>query len=76
MPIEVIEKACERTINNTGKCNFQYCDTIISKWKDIGIKSIEDIIAADEKYYNEKQAKSEQKHKKIESPQILFPCLR
>ncbi len=61
MPIEVIEKACERTINNTGKCNFQYCDTIISKWKDIGIKSIEDIIAADEKYYNEKQAKSEQK---------------
>ncbi|MEG1152888.1 MAG: DnaD domain protein [Oscillospiraceae bacterium] len=58
---EILEKACERTIANTGKCNFQYCDKMLTEWHKNGIKTLEQIQLADEKYYAEKTAAKSEK---------------
>lgn len=43
----VIEVACERTVLNTDKKRFNYADTILSHWHDIGVRHKGDIDVMD-----------------------------
>ncbi|MGL4790996.1 MAG: DnaD domain protein [Anaerotignaceae bacterium] len=44
LPMEVIEFACEKTIQNTGKASFAYADKILSGWHSAGVKHKDDIL--------------------------------
>ncbi|MBR0085975.1 MAG: DnaD domain protein [Lachnospiraceae bacterium] len=47
--IEMIQKACERTVLSTGKASFDYTDAILKAWKDNNVLAPEDIEAYDKK---------------------------
>lgn len=47
---EIIIEACNRTIQAIHRPSFEYADTILSKWKEHGIKNLEDIRALDEEF--------------------------
>ncbi len=46
--LDIINEACGRTIQSTGKASFKYADSILSKWHDNGIHHLEDISRLDE----------------------------
>ncbi len=47
MPLEVIEIACSKTVENTGKAAFSYANKIIENWYNTGINSVEAVEKAD-----------------------------
>ena len=50
LPYEVIEEACERTILQTHQPSFSYADSILKKWHEAGVTSVEDIKQLDEEH--------------------------
>lgn len=50
MPLEVIEIACSKTLENTGKAAFSYANKIIENWHKAGISSIEAVEKADTEF--------------------------
>lgn len=46
-PIDVIQLACQRTILQTGKVSFPYADSILTKWKESGVKNVGDVETLD-----------------------------
>ena len=48
--MEVIEEACNRTVLATDSHRLEYCDKILSSWKQKGIYGLNDIAAADSAY--------------------------
>jgi phosphopantothenoylcysteine decarboxylase/phosphopantothenoylcysteine decarboxylase/phosphopantothenate--cysteine ligase len=52
LPLEIIKLACEKTIINQAKVNFPYADSILNKWKQENIKTIEDIERLEKTYYD------------------------
>lgn len=52
-PVGIICEACSRTIMKIHSASFEYADTILTNWKDAGVKSIDDIIKLDEKHAKE-----------------------
>lgn len=52
--IDIIVDACNRTMNAIHQPSFEYADTILSKWKDRGIKSMTDIKLLDEEHNKNK----------------------
>ncbi len=60
-PFEVIEKAFETTVNNTGKASISYCNAILCRWYDDGYKTLEDVEAASEQYKHDKTGVTEKK---------------
>lgn len=53
--IELIQKACEKTIQAIHEPSFEYTDRILSNWKDNQISSLEDVTKADEEHQKRKK---------------------
>jgi DnaD/phage-associated family protein len=52
LPLDIIKLACEKTIINQAKVNFPYADSILNKWKQENIQTIEDIETLEKTYYD------------------------
>ena len=48
--MSLILEACARTINKTHSPSFEYADSILKRWKDAGIDTLEKVKAADEEF--------------------------
>lgn len=60
-PLNVIEKACEKTIMGTGQVSFPYADSIIEKWNSSNIKTIEAVNKEEKEFEETKKIKASQK---------------
>lgn len=47
LPLNLITLACERTIKNTGRSNFDYTDKILATWHANGVTQADDVAALD-----------------------------
>lgn len=47
---EVIEEACSRTIRSAHEANFAYANSILKKWHENGIRTLDDIAKSDSLY--------------------------
>lgn len=47
-PLEMVVWACDQAILSTGKVSFQYADTIIKRWHEQGIKTLDEAKAQSE----------------------------
>ncbi len=61
MPFEVIEKAFEITVDNTGKASVDYCNAVLCRWFDAGYKTLEEVEAASEQYKHDKTGATDKK---------------
>ncbi|MCT4611955.1 MAG: DnaD domain protein [Clostridia bacterium] len=52
--LEIILLACKKTVDQTGKANFKYIDSILNAWKKENVVSIDDIIKLDEAHESSK----------------------
>lgn len=66
LPIELIEKACNKTMTTIGKPNFDYVEKILISWLDNNIKTLDDVEQNNEKFKIEKQMKNEEMKKRME----------
>lgn len=48
--LEIICKACEKTVLATNKPSFKYAETILASWKKSNVKTLEDISRLDDKH--------------------------
>lgn len=48
--LDLIFEACSRTVLKTGQASFPYADSILKKWHEQGVRTLDDVKAADEKY--------------------------
>lgn len=55
--LDLILEACNRTMNAIHQPSFDYTDTILKKWMEKGVKSLNDVAALDESYLKEKANK-------------------
>ena len=56
-PLEIILEACDRTMNMIHQPNFDYTDSILKKWHDKGVRSLNDIAELDATFTREKELK-------------------
>jgi DnaD/phage-associated family protein len=47
---EIVKEACNRTLASTQKPNFQYADSILTRWHDANVRTPEDIKKLDEEH--------------------------
>ena len=52
MPFELIELAATRTVTNTGKVAFSYCNKILEKWHSAGYTNVSEVESAEADYIN------------------------
>ncbi len=52
MPFELIELAANRTVANTGKAAFSYCNKILEKWHNAGYTNVGEVESAEANYIN------------------------
>ena len=52
--MDIILDACNRTINTIHQPSFEYADSILSKWKEKGIRTLSDIKALDDAHTKNK----------------------
>lgn len=52
MPFELIELAATRTVTNTGKAAFSYCNKILEKWHSAGYTNVSEVESAEADYIN------------------------
>ena len=50
MPLELIQEACDRSVENIDKPKFSYVDKILAGWNKKGITTIEGVKAADDDF--------------------------
>ncbi|MDO4478128.1 MAG: DnaD domain protein [Lachnospiraceae bacterium] len=53
--LDMIKKAASRTLENTGGPRFSYADSILSRWHEDGIRTLEEAAAADEAFRQKKK---------------------
>lgn len=53
---ELIQKACEKTVQTIHEPSFEYTDRILSNWKAGNISSLEDVAKADTEHQKRKKA--------------------
>ncbi|MDR1067026.1 MAG: DnaD domain protein [Clostridiales bacterium] len=72
MPLDVILEACDRTIMQIGQPKFSYADKILERWNESGIKTPQDVIAEEEKFYaaREKSAEAAKAQKRVRSTRV------
>lgn len=56
LPLEIVQEACSRTIENTGKPNFPYTDSILTNWHKNAVKTFDDIKKLDMIHNNKKNS--------------------
>ena len=57
---EIIEEACSRTIRSTHEANFAYANSILKKWHENGVHTLDDIAKSDS-IYKQSQKSNPQK---------------
>lgn len=55
--LDLISEACNRTIASTHQPSFEYADTILTNWLKHKVHSVSDVLALDEAYQREKNAR-------------------
>ncbi len=68
---ELVEEACRRTQLNTNSSDFRYADSILSRWHEAGITTIEQVKAEDARHA-EKSAAARTRAKNAESRNNRF----
>ena len=63
--LPVILKACERTMAAIHAPSFRYADTILSSWKESGVRTVQDIDAADQRFRSQKTAEAPRNGKTV-----------
>ena len=53
--MDIILDACNRTMDKLHQPSFEYADTILSRWKDKGIKTLSDVTALDNEHQKNKE---------------------
>ncbi len=71
MSLELVELAASRTVENTGKVTFAYCDKILEKWHALSFTTVEEVERNDEDYKNTK-AKTADTRQKLQPPKGVF----
>lgn len=61
MPMDVIEKAYEVTVENTGGASIPYCNAVLSSWNDKGYKTVDEVTAGIEQYKHDKEGAKDKK---------------
>ncbi len=61
MPMEIIKKAYEVTVENTGSASIPYCNAVLSSWHDKGYKTVEEVEAGMEAYKHDKEGAKDKK---------------
>lgn len=52
--LEIISEACSITLSQTGKQSFEYADSILTRWHDAGVKTLNDIKKMNEEFRSKK----------------------
>lgn len=60
-PDDVITEACGRTVMATEKHRLEYADSILTKWKDNGVRSLKDVEALDREFGSREKSKTAKK---------------
>lgn len=60
-PDDVITEACGRTVMATEKHRLEYADSILTKWKDNGVRSLKDVEALDREFESREKPKTAKK---------------
>lgn len=55
MPLAVIERAYEITVENTGGASIPYCNAVLERWNVSGYKTLDEVNAAMEEYRHDKK---------------------
>lgn len=55
--VEIVKKACEKTLITASKPSFNYVNTILESWKAAKVSSLQDIEALDEAFKNSRRRK-------------------
>jgi len=63
LSVELIERAYDVTVSNTGKLAWKYMDTVLRSWHDRGVQTPEDVDRADKKR-RETRAAGDDSHEK------------
>lgn len=58
--IDLVLEACRRTIRQIHQPSFEYADSILAKWRELGVNSMDDVVRLDTKHRQE-QTKPAQK---------------
>jgi len=61
LPLEVVLDACDKTMMSIGKPKFSYLESILDRWHQAGIQTVEDVKAAEEAYFKNKKEEAQQK---------------
>lgn len=62
--MDIIGQACQRTIMTTGKPSFKYANSILKGWHDGNVRTVADIVAADEAFAQKRASEQQQGAKK------------
>lgn len=57
LSMELIETAAKRTVENTGKAAFSYCNKILETWHNAGYKTMKEVENAEAAFLNKKSSK-------------------
>ncbi|MDD3142259.1 MAG: DnaD domain protein [Lachnospiraceae bacterium] len=63
--LDIIKEACDRTMANIHQPSFEYADSILSNWKDKGVKHLPDIDVIDTAYKQNQSNRKKVTTKKI-----------
>ena len=61
MPLEVIERAYQVTVENTGNASVAYCNAVLERWNAQGLRTVEDVERAMEEYRHDKAGARDKK---------------
>lgn len=75
---EIITEACRRTIITAGSASFKYANSILERWKDQQVKTLEDVRRLDEAFEKNKaqRAAKQQENKAAKAPAGKKPASR
>ena len=62
--LDLILNACARTMNAIHQPSFDYTESILKKWSERGVKSIQDIETLDAGFIREKEAREKERREK------------
>ena len=65
---EIIEEACNKTIEKTGQPRFKYLDGILKSWYNSGVFSLEDVYKLDEQHSKDNSGKQAVQGKRNSNP--------
>ena len=71
MSMELIELAAKRTVDNTAKGGFSYCNKILETWHKSNFSTVKDVEVSEANYIN-KNSKAAKQNNTIQQPKGVF----